>query len=184
MALRYRYAGVFTLTTFTIILNEELCSAETFQPEQDRSYQCPTFFLTSCIFQSLQVAAPIWHWQQYRADGIHKCLPFFHRKNRWCFCHFSNTVCTALEKLLYAAMTFSALLAAAKSAIWLIITYLSHYCYAKRCIQKGVLAADAVAFNQRNILLYNKLHTSNTNKCPAKRVEKHISRRKICAWRR
>lgn len=31
MALRYRYAGVFTLTTFTIILNEELCSAETFQ---------------------------------------------------------------------------------------------------------------------------------------------------------
>ena len=106
MALRYRYAGVFTLTTFTIILNEELCSAETFQPEQNRSYQCPTFFLTSCIFQSLQVAAPIWHWQQYRADGIHKCLPFFHRKNRWCFCHFSNTVCTALEKLLYRSEDF------------------------------------------------------------------------------
>ena len=52
MAMRYRYAGVFTLTTFTIILNEELCSAETFQPEQNRSYQCPTFFRTSCIFRN------------------------------------------------------------------------------------------------------------------------------------
>ena len=52
MALRYRYAGVFTLTTFTIILNDELCSAETFQPEQNRSYQCPTFFRTSCIFRN------------------------------------------------------------------------------------------------------------------------------------
>lgn len=52
MALRYRYAGVFTLTTFTIILDKELCSAETFQPEQNRSYQCPTFFLTSCIFSN------------------------------------------------------------------------------------------------------------------------------------
>ena len=52
MALRYRYAGVFTLTTFTIILNEELCSAEKFQPEQNRSYQCPTFFRTSCIFRN------------------------------------------------------------------------------------------------------------------------------------
>ena len=52
MAMRYRYAGVFTLTTFTIILNEELCSAEKFQPEQNRSYQCPTFFQTSCIFRN------------------------------------------------------------------------------------------------------------------------------------
>ena len=52
MALRYRYAGVFTLTTFTIILTEELCSAETFQPEQNRSYQRSTFFRTSCIFRN------------------------------------------------------------------------------------------------------------------------------------
>ena len=37
MALRYRYAGVFTLTTFTIILDKELCSAETFQTEQNAS---------------------------------------------------------------------------------------------------------------------------------------------------
>ena len=35
MELRYRYAGVFTLTTFTIILNEKLCSADTFQTEQN-----------------------------------------------------------------------------------------------------------------------------------------------------
>ena len=34
MALRYRYVGVFTLTTFTIILNEELYSRETFQSRQ------------------------------------------------------------------------------------------------------------------------------------------------------
>ena len=52
MALRYRYAGVFTLTTFTIILTEELCSAETFQLEQTRSHQCPAFFRTSCIFSN------------------------------------------------------------------------------------------------------------------------------------
>ena len=52
MAMRYRYAGVFTLTTFTIILNKELCSAETFQPEQNRSYQRSTFFRTSCIFRN------------------------------------------------------------------------------------------------------------------------------------
>ena len=52
MALRYRYAGVFTLTTFTIILDKELCSAETFQTEQNRSHQCPTFFRTSCIFSN------------------------------------------------------------------------------------------------------------------------------------
>ena len=43
MALRYRCAGVFTLTTLTIILNEELCSAETFQSEQNRIHQCPPF---------------------------------------------------------------------------------------------------------------------------------------------
>lgn len=40
------------------------------------------------------------------------------------------------------------------------------------CIQKGVLAAAAVALCQYNILIYNKLYASNTNECPAKRVEK------------
>ena len=72
MALRYRYAGVFTLTTFTIILNEELCSAETFQTEQDRSYQCPTFFQTSCIFRNWthRYSVPI-----FKTDDSQDCRP-------------------------------------------------------------------------------------------------------------
>ena len=98
------------------------------------------------------------HFSIVKTDGVSATFPIR-------FVPHSRNCCTA-------ARTFSTLLAAAKSAIWLIITYLSHYCTAKRCIQKGVLAADAVAFNQRNTLLHNKLHTSNTNKCLAKRVEK------------
>lgn len=58
-----------------------------------------------------QLSDSIYTGGRFRRHRIHE------NKNRWCFCHFSNTVCTALEKLLYAAMTFSTLLAAAKSAI-------------------------------------------------------------------
>ena len=38
------------------------------------------------------------------------------------------------------------------------------------------MEAAVVAIRQYNILIYNKLYASNTNECPAKRVEKHISK--------
>ncbi len=79
MALRYRYEGVFTLTTFTIILNEELCSAETFQPEQTRSYQCPTFFRTSCIFSNWTHRYSV---SIFKTDDSQDCRPRLHEGAR------------------------------------------------------------------------------------------------------